>query len=126
MNNKNNNNKIFKIEYKLPDELFEDDFDKIKEFAEKSMNKIVSFSNYNLLKIVMKTHGNTIGTHKVKYDVNITLSEGNKILHVDKEILPKNSDEIKSDKNQVKWNIPLLVQEALISLENKVVSIKEK
>ncbi len=121
--NENNN---YTLEYKLPVELFEDDLNKIKEFTEKSMKKIASLSTYNLLKVAMKTHGNTFGTHKVKYEVNLTLSEGNKILHIEKEIVSGTSDEIKNDKISMKWNIPLLVQEALINLEQKVLHEKTK
>ncbi len=117
--------KDYNVEYKLSEKLFDDEVEKIQEFVKKSMDKIFSFSNYNLLKVTMKTLGNTVGTHKMKYSVNLVLSEGNKILHVDREIISGTSDEIKNNKVKGDWNIPLLVQEALVILEKKVIDEKE-
>lgn len=116
----------YTIEYLGSDHLYEDEFDLIQDFAEKTMDKINKFSNYNELKLTFKPLGNTEGTHQKKYDLKILLAEGNKVLHIDKEVVTGTSDEEFNDKVKGKWNIPGMVQEALNNLEKKVKEEKDK
>ncbi len=114
------------IEYNGSNDLFDDEYDLIQDYVEKTMKKITKMSDYNLLKASFKVHGNKDESHQKKASVNLTLSCGNKILHVDKEISSGTADEIRNDKVKGKWNIPQMVQQALSALEKKVVDEKKK
>ncbi len=111
----------YNLEYIGVEELFDDDLDLIMDLVDKTMKKILTISDYDSLKISFKTHGNTQGTHKKKFEVNLILSKGNKIIRVNKEILGGTSDELTNDRVKVRWNTPQLVQEALKVLLRKVV-----
>lgn len=116
----------YNIEYLGVSDLFEDDLELIKRLAEKQMKKIVSISDYEDLKIVFKSHGNLETSHNKKFSIKLTLSKGNSIIHVNKEILKGNSNEEMNEKKKTKWNIPLLVQESLKILNRKVIEEKDK
>lgn len=116
----------YTLEYNGSGNLYDDEFDLIQDFVEKSMKKITKLSDYNMLKIFFKIHGNTKGSHQKKFEVSLNLSCGNKVIHVDKEIVGGTSDEISNDKVKGKWNVPLTVQEALKVLEKKVLEEKRK
>ncbi len=116
----------FKIEYIGMDEIYEEESALIVKYAEKFVQKVSKISDYDNLKISFKTHGNTQGSHLKKVSLNITLSKGQKILHVAKEISGGSSDEIKNDKVKGKWNIPLMFQDALKSLEKQIKEEKSR
>lgn len=116
----------YKIEYTGTSDLYPDEFDLIQDFTERTMKKISKMSKYNLLKVSLKSHGNTEGTHMRKFSVALVLSEGNRILHVDKEMVSGTTDEETNDRVRGKWNVPLLVQEALSNLEKQVKEEKRK
>lgn len=118
--------KNYMIEYNGVSDLYEDDLDLIEDLSEKTMKKISEISNYDLLKISFKTHGNTQGSHKKKSEINLVLSHGNKIIHIDKEILGGTSDELSNDKVKQRWNTPLMIQETLKILEKKVKEERRK
>jgi len=108
------------IEYVGATQVYDDELDLIKDYSERSMDKISNMSNYDSLKVSLKTHGNTEGTHQKKISVNLLLSYGNHVLHVDKEIIQGSSDEFTNNKIKGKWNVPLLVMDSLSILEKKV------
>jgi len=114
------------IEYKGISDLFADDLDLIRDLVDSTMRKIVILSEYSNLKITFKVHGGVDSGHKRKYSINLVLSNGNSIIHVDKETLGGTSDEIYNDKVKEKWNTPQLVQNALKALYRKVIEEKNK
>lgn len=116
----------YNVEYNGISELFEEELDLIKDMVEKSMDKIIKISNYDNIKISFKTHGNTQGTHKKKFQVKILLSHGNKILNIDKEVSRGTNDEESNDRVNQSWNTPQMVQESLSILESKVKEEKRK
>jgi len=116
----------YTIEYNGGSDMYDDEFDLVQDYVERSMKKITKMSDYDLLKVSFKTHGNTDGNHQKKLSVNLTLSKGNHILHVDNEMNTGTSDEIRNDKTKGKWNIPKTVQKALGALEKKVKEEKSK
>ena len=65
-------------------------------------------------------------SHNKKVNVKILLSEGNKVLTIEKELGHGTSDEIRNDKIKERWNVPLLVSDALDALEQKVKEEKRK
>ena len=116
----------YTIEYNGSGDMYDDEFDLVQDYVERSMKKITKLSNYDLLKVSFKTHGNTNGNHQKKLSANLTLSKGNHILHVDKEMTAGTSDEIRNDKTKGSWNIPKTIQQALSVLEKKVKEEKNK
>ncbi len=116
----------YEITYSGSSELYDDEFDLIQDYVEKTMEKIAKISNYDHVKVAFKSLGNTIGTHQKKIQVNITLSHGNRIIHVSKEHIEGTSDEERNDKVKGKWNVPQIVQEALKTAETKVLEEKRK
>jgi hypothetical protein len=116
----------YSIEYSGSSNLYDDDFDLIQDFAEKSIKKINKISNYDNLKISFKQIGEKEAGHQKKFSVKILLSEGNKTLHVEKEIVEGTSDELHNDKVKGKWNMPQTVQQTLSALEKKVLEEKRK
>ena len=116
----------FVVEYKGTSDLYEDDLDLIKDFVDSTMRKIVKVSNYDHLKVTFKPHGSVDSGHKKKFSLNLVLSKGNSIIHVDRETLGGTSDEIYNDKVKGRWNTPLLVQDALKVLYRKVIDEKRK
>ncbi len=119
-------NDLYNIEYTGSGDLYDDEYDLIQDFSEKFMKRISKVSGYRLLKMSFKVHGNTEGTHQKKASVTLTLSEGNKVLHVSKEMVGGTSDELSNDKVKAKWNIPLMVSDSLKALEKKVIEEKRK
>lgn len=111
---KNLNLKEFVIQYSKASELFEDEFDLVQEYVEKAMKKISSISSYDTLNVNFKAHGNVDGTHQKRYSLTLNLSSGNHTLHIDKEM------------QEGKWNLGLLVLDALQALEKKVKEEKKK
>lgn len=122
----NNSETKYSVTFAGIKELYEDDLDLIYDLVEKSMNKINTISDYDSLKVVFKLNSNTQGTHKKKVSLNLVLSKGNKIIHVDKEILGGTNDEVFNDKVKQRWNTPLMVQESLKILERNVIKEKNK
>lgn len=116
----------FEIEIVGGDTLFEDEVYSIKKFAQRTMNKITKISDYDHLKITVKPIGNTQGTHRKKVELRFVLSQGKKIIAVDKEIVTGTSDENFNDKVKKNWNIPQMAQEAFDILEDKVKTEKNK
>lgn len=116
----------YNIEYNGVGDLYEDEFDLIQDMADKAMIKITKLSQYNHLKISFKTHGNTQGTHKKKFEIKALISHGNKVLNVEKEISRGTSDEEYNDRVNINWNTPQMVQEVLSILERKVKEEKRK
>lgn len=116
----------FNIEYSGGGDLFDDEFDLIQDFAEKVMLKIVKISDYDNLRINFKIIGEKDMSHKKKVHTKILLSQGNKVLTVEKEIVEGTSDEIRNDKVKDRWNVPLMVSDALDALYSKVKEEKRK
>lgn len=116
----------YTIEYIGASDLYPDEFDLIQDFVERSMKKITKISKYDLLKVSLKSHGNTEGTHMRKFSVALVLSEGNHIIHADREMVGGTTDEESNDRVRGKWNVPLMVQEALSNLEKQVKEEKRK
>ncbi|MDA3855483.1 MAG: CBS domain-containing protein [Candidatus Woesearchaeota archaeon] len=116
----------FKLEYVGSQSLYDDDFDLIQDYAEKTMKKISNISKYDTLKLSFKTIGDKDAGHKTRIQVKMLLSEGNKIIQVEKEISTGTSDEEFNDKIKGKWNIPQMIQETLNALEKRVKEEKSK
>jgi len=114
------------VEYSGGKELYDEEFDLIKDFADKLMKKIVKMSNYDNLKLSFKLIGEKDTGHQHKFIIKALLSHGNKTLHVEKEISTGTSDELFNDKIKSKWNIPQTAQETLKALEKKVIDEKRK
>jgi len=116
--------KNYLIEYVGSSNIFPDELDLVNDYAQRTMDKISKISNYDLLKISFKVHGNKDGTHKKKLSVNLLLSKGNKVIHMDCEMVPGTSDEEHNDKKWGTWNVAQMVQESLFNLKKKVKSSK--
>jgi predicted transcriptional regulator len=116
----------FIIEYVHPDDIYEDDLDFIKDISERTFKKIRRISDYDHLKVSFKSIGNVEGSHKRKFEINLSLYKGNNQINVSKEISSGTSDEEFNDKVKYKWNVPLLAKEALNALERKVFEEKKK
>lgn len=123
---KNADKPSFKVELIGTKELFDDETEMIHNFAESTMKKIRKISEYGLLRIFIKTHGNTEGTHQRKATIKLSLSKGNRVHNVEKEISSGTSDETYNDRVKSDWNIPKVVQEALAVLEKKVRTEKNR
>ena len=116
----------YKIQFVGATDIYDDEFDLVQDYAEKSMKKISNMSEYDNLKVSFKLHGNTEGSHQRKISVNLLLSHGNHVLHIDKEIVGGSSDEEFNDKIKGSWNVPQIVQEAFNALEKLVKEEKRK
>lgn len=115
------------IEYANSFDLYDDEFALIKKFSEKAMKKITNMSTYDSLKLSFKIIGDKDAGHQKKLLIKVLLAHGTKkVLHVEKEIKEGTSDEVRNDKVKKKWNIPLIVQDALDILEKKVKDEKRK
>jgi len=123
---KNLNSEKYLIEYTGTTEIYDDEYDLIQNYSKKTMQKISKISDYNLLKVSLKVHGNKEGTHKKKLSVNLLLSYGNHVIHINKEMISGNLSKESNNKVKGKWNVPLMVQEALSVLEKKVKEEKRK
>jgi CBS domain-containing protein len=116
----------YHIEYSGGSDLFADEFDLIQDFAEKTMLKIIKISDYDHMRINFKIIGEKDISHKKKVHIKILLSQGNKIINVEKEMVEGTSDEIRNDKVKDRWNVPLTASEALDVIYKKVKDEKKK
>ena len=116
----------YSVEYVGSEDLFEDEFDLIQDYAEKIIKKISTMSPYNKLKVTFKEHGKSEGSHMKKIEVNMILSHGKKIIHFDKDVSGGTSDEEHNDKRKEKRNLPQVVMEGLSVLVKKVKEEKDK
>lgn len=114
------------IEYVHPNDIYEDDLDFIKDLVERTFKKIRKVSDYDHLRVSFKTIGNTEGSHKIKLEVHLTLYKGNNSINISKEMVEGTADEIHNDRVKYRWNVPLLVKEALTALERKVFEEKKR
>lgn len=115
-----------KIEYSGINNLFAGEIEATKSFAEKTMDKISRISSFNRLKVSMKPHGNTVNTTKRKFSMNLLLSRGNRVIHVSKEITEPVDDDNSKTKTKYKWSVKDTIHDAFTTLEDKIVSRKEK
>jgi len=121
----------YMIEYIGKENVYGDEFELIQEYANKTMQKITKKLNkgnieYDTLKIVLKTQGNTEGTHLRKIKINISISKGSHTISISNEITQTNTQDIRSNKNKQKWNPALLVQTTLKKLEKRVFQERKK
>ena len=123
---KNNQKQEFEINIIGEEILFEDELSLVRGFALKTMQKISKISHYKNLKISYKNHGNKDDSHMRKGEMKLTLDDGGKVLNVSKDISTGTSDEHFNNKVKTKWNLAKMTQEALKTLEQKVIDEKNK
>ncbi len=114
----------FKIEYSGVSNLFPDEFDLIQDFIERTMRKIAKVSDYNLLKLNFKVIGDNNMSSNRKFLITANLSCGNHVINLGKEMKENKDDEL--DYKKSKWDVILLTQEILKSLERRVIEEKRK
>lgn len=116
----------YNIEFSGINEIPKPKLDFMREISSRFMEKIQKFSKYSLLDVSFKTHGNTLNTQEIKYSLNIVLSEGNKIIRVDREIVEGISDEATQDRVKGRWSLLDSFQDAIKALEARVKEEKER
>ena len=118
--------KPYEVIYSGIDILDDEELDLTKDYVEKIMSKITKISSYNNLKINLKPIGNNENSNIKKLKVNLLLSVGKQILHVDKEQIRGTSDEINNDRIKDKWSSTQIIADALKTLEKIVKEEKNK
>ena len=110
----------YRLDFVGADSLFEDEFDLIQDYCERAIKRIQRISSYDSLKLSFKVIGEKDSGHKKKVLVKYLLSEGSRIISLEKEIIVGTNDEENNDRVNENWNIPLLVQDGLKILVEKI------
>ncbi len=97
--------------------LYPDEVESARISSERYAKK---FEKYGIesLKLKFRTHGNVVGSHLRKAEVDVQAIKGKNVYAVKKELGQK--DEDTKNKSVKKWNVGKLVQETLDALYMKV------
>jgi CBS domain-containing protein len=119
---KMNQEQEYNIEFLGEENLFEDEKKLIKGFALKFMEKHYKQEQFDSMKISIKLHGNKDSGHKRKGEMKISVSKGNKVIQVEKDITTEISNQEYEKKTSSEWNFPKMFQNLLKALEVRIQS----